>query len=69
LFWHIQSLDADRTGSFNSSMFYLKHVMFTRIKDHSEFYQHSHLDELVELILQHYRSILKLKQNHFCFSL
>lgn len=43
-------------------LFEISIKLYNLIKNYPEFYQHSHLDELVELTFQRYRSILRVKK-------
>jgi len=42
--------------------------LYNLIKNYPDFYQHSRLEELVELTFQRYRSILKVLSHSFSFN-
>ncbi|CAF1362617.1 unnamed protein product [Rotaria sp. Silwood1] len=56
----ISSIDENDTNNISLPiLFEISIKLYNLIKNYPEFYQHSHLDELVELTFQRYRSILK----------
>ncbi|CAF5174380.1 unnamed protein product, partial [Rotaria sp. Silwood1] len=56
----ISSIDENDSNNISLPiLFEISIKLYNLIKNYPEFYQHSHLDELVELTFQRYRSILK----------
>ena len=57
----LSSIDVnDATDIPQPILFEISIKLYTLIKNYPDFYQHSRLDELVELTFQRYRSILKV---------
>jgi hypothetical protein len=61
--------DNDSNGISLPVLFEISIKLYNLIKNYPEFYQHSRLDELVELTFQRYRSILRVKRKEFFFFL
>ncbi len=59
----VSSIDENNSNSIPLPvLFEISIKLYSLIKNYPEFYQHSRLDELVELTFQRYRSILRVKQ-------
>ncbi len=66
----IMSSTDDTTNISLPALFEIAIKLYNLIKNYPDFYQHSRLDELVELTFQRYRSILKvLSYIHFSLSI
>jgi len=64
----VSSIDENDSNSISLPvLFEISIKLYSLIKNYPEFYQHSRLDELVELTFQRYRSILRVKQKEFIF--
>jgi len=64
----ISSIDDNDSNSISLPvLFEISIKLYNLIKNYPEFYQHSRLDELVELTFQRYRSILRVKRKEFIF--
>jgi hypothetical protein len=63
----IMSSTDDTTNITLPALFEIAIKLYNLVKNYPDFYQHSRLDELVELTFQRYRSILKVF-SHSLFS-